>query len=114
MKPYIKNAQVVLMKEGADYNGTASLIGKTVVAEQGSAGEDTINADDNLKQANFVRSRCRQDCLMELKAADAAFWTNLSKTMTDRAPAMDIMIVNHLAEEDYGVAFRRVPIFVRK
>jgi len=32
-KPYVKNAQVVLMKEVADYNGTESLIGKSVVAE---------------------------------------------------------------------------------
>lgn len=38
-KPYVKNAQVVLMKKGADYKGTESLIGKTVVAEQSSAGE---------------------------------------------------------------------------
>jgi len=31
--------QVVLVKEGTEYNGTESLIGKTVVAEQSSAGE---------------------------------------------------------------------------
>ena len=36
-KPYVKNAQVVLMKEGSSYESTASLIGKTVVAEQSSA-----------------------------------------------------------------------------
>ena len=27
-KPYVKNAQVVLMKKGSAYNGTASLIGQ--------------------------------------------------------------------------------------
>lgn len=53
-KPYVKNAQVVLMKEGAVYEGTASLIGKTVVAEQGSAGESTITDDENLAQAIYV------------------------------------------------------------
>ena len=39
-KPYVKNAQVVVMKEGADYESTKSLIGKYVSAEQGSAGEN--------------------------------------------------------------------------
>ena len=63
-KPYVKNAQVVLMKKGSAYNGTASLIGKTVVAEQGSAGEDAIKADDNLKQATFVPKSLQTECLM--------------------------------------------------
>ena len=41
-KPYVKNAQVVVMKADADYTSTADLAGKTVVAESGSAGETTI------------------------------------------------------------------------
>ena len=110
-KPYIKNAQVVLVKEGTSYSGTASLVDKTVVAEQGSAGEDTIKADDNLKQANFVAKTLQTDCLMELKAgtADAAVLDlTLAKTMTGEGTSYaDIKIVDHLAEENYGVAFRK-------
>ena len=109
--PYVKNAQVVLMKKGSAYDGTASLIGKTVVAEQGSAGEDTILADDNLKQANFVAKTLQTDCLLELKAgtADAAVLDlTLAKTMTGEGTSYeDIEIVDYLAEEDYGVAFRK-------
>lgn len=110
-KPYVKNAQVVLMKEGAAYDGTASLIGKTVVAEQGSAGEDTIKADENLKQANFVPKTLQTDCLLEVKSgtADAAVLDlTLAKTMTGKGTNYeDIIIVDHLAEENYGVAFRK-------
>ncbi|NLG88344.1 MAG: amino acid ABC transporter substrate-binding protein [Clostridiaceae bacterium] len=110
-KPYVKNAQVVLMKKGAAYNGTESLIGKTVVAEQGSAGEDVINDDENLKQANYVPKTLQTDCLLELKAgtADAAVLDlTLAKTMTGKGTSYeDIEIVDHLAEENYGVAFRK-------
>lgn len=110
-KPYVKNAQVVLVKEGTAYDGTASLIGKTVVAEQGSAGEKTINADDNLKQASFVPKNLQTDCLMELKAgtADAAVLDlTLAKTATGEGTSYaDIKIVDYLAEENYGVAFRK-------
>ncbi|GAE87190.1 amino acid ABC transporter substrate-binding protein [Acetivibrio straminisolvens] len=110
-KPYVKNAQVVLVKEGTAYNGTESLIGKTVVAEQGSAGENTVKADDNLKQANFVPKTLQTDCLMELKSgtADAAVLDlTLAKTMTGEGTSYnDIVIVDYLAEEDYGVAFRK-------
>lgn len=110
-KPYVKNAQVVLIKKGTSYDGTASLIGKTVVAEQGSAGEDTIRADDNLNQATFVPKSLQTECLMELKAgtADAAVLDlTLANTMTGEGTSYeDIEIVDYLAEEDYGVAFRK-------
>ncbi len=110
-KPYVKNAQVVLMKEGASYTGTESLIGKTVVAEQGSAGEKTILEDANLSQANYVPKTLQTDCLMELKAGtvDAAVLDlTLAKTMTGEGTSyQDIVIVDELAEEYYGVAFRK-------
>ena len=53
-KPYVKNAQVVVVKDGTDYTSTADLIGKTVVAEAGSAGETTITENADLSQADFI------------------------------------------------------------
>ncbi len=110
-KPYVKNAQVVLVKEGTAYESTASLIGKTVAAEQGSAGEKTIQADENLKQADLVPKSLQTEALMEVKAetADAAVLDlTLANTMTGEGTNYeDIIIVDHLAEEDYGVAFRK-------
>lgn len=110
-KPYVKNAQVVIMKEGAVYEDTSSLIGKNVSAEQGSAGEKAIQGDDNLKQASHVPKTLQTEALMEVKAgtADAAVLDlTLANTMTGEGTNYeDIIIVDHLAEEDYGVAFRK-------
>ncbi len=110
-KPYVKNAQVVIVKEGTAYESTASLIGKTVAAEQGSAGEKVIQEDGNLKQASFVPKTLQTECLMEVKAgtSDAAVLDlTLANTMTGKGTNYeDIKIVDHLAEEDYGVAFRK-------
>lgn len=47
-KAYAKNAQVVVMKADADYSSTADLVGKTIVAEAGSAGESAISEDEPL------------------------------------------------------------------
>lgn len=110
-KPYVKNAQVVVVKEDTTYEDTASLIGKSISAEQGSAGETTIEEDDNLKQASYVPKTLQTEALMEVKAgtADAAVLDlTLAKTMTGKGTNYeDIIIVDHLAEEDYGVAFRK-------
>lgn len=109
--PYVKNAQVVVTKADADYKDTSSLVGKTVVAEVGSAGETTIQEDKNLAQAEYVGKSVQTDCLMEVKAgtADAAVLDlTLAKSMigegTDYA---DLVIKDRLAVEEYGVAFRK-------
>ena len=116
-QPYVKNAQVVVVKKGTEYTDTSSLIGKTVVAEIGSAGEAQIlggedaEPDANLAQATYIPKSVQTDCLMEVAAGtcDAAVLDiTLAKAMigegTDYA---DLEIVDELAIENYGVAFRK-------
>ena len=109
--PYVVNAQVVVMLKDAAYENTASLIGKNVCAEQGSAGQTTIEGDENLAKATFVPKTVQTDCLMEVAAGtcDAAILDiTLAQAMigegTDYA---NLVIVDQLAEEFYGVAFRK-------
>ena len=110
-KAYAKNAQVVVVKDGTDYASTADLVGKTVVAEAGSAGEAAIEGDENLAQADYVSKSVQTDCLMEVAAgtADAAVLDlTLAYAMigagTDYA---SLKIVDELNAEEYGVAFRK-------
>jgi polar amino acid transport system substrate-binding protein len=109
--PYVQNAQVVVVKAGSDYANTASLIGKTVCAETGSAGEGVIEEDDNLMQANYVTKNLMTECLLEVKAgtADAAVLDlTLAKVMTGPGTDYaDLIIVDRLEVEDYGIAFRK-------
>lgn len=108
---YAKNAQVVVMKADAGYTGTADLIGKTVVAEAGSAGEATINENEDLSQADLVTKTVQTDCLMEVKAgtADAAVLdlTLASAMIGEGTDYADLTIVDELNAEEYGVAFRK-------
>ena len=114
--PYVKNAQVIVVKADSEVAATADLIGKTVVAEMGSAGEAQVtgeDADADLAQADYVGLAKQTDCLMEVKAgtADAAVldWT-LAKTMVGEGTSFaDLKIVAdvELATEEYGIAFRK-------
>ena len=110
-RAYAKNAQVVVIKDGTDYTSTADLVGKTVVAEAGSAGEAAIEGDENLAQADYISKSVQTDCLMEVAAgtADAAVLDlTLANAMigagTDYA---SLKIVDELNAEEYGVAFRK-------
>ena len=110
-KPYVKNAQVVVMKADADYTSTADLVGKTVVAESGSAGETTIEEDEGLQQADFVAKSVQTDCLMEVAAgtADAAVLdlTLASAMIGEGTDYANLVIKDELNVEEYGAAFRK-------
>ena len=110
-KPYAKNAQVVVVKAGTAYSSTADLVGKTVVAEAGSAGEAAIQGDENLAQADYISKSVQTDCLMEVAAgtADAAVLdlTLANAMIGEGTDYADLEIVDELNAEEYGVAFRK-------
>lgn len=116
-QPYVKNAQVVVVKKGTEYTDTSSLIGKTVVAEIGSAGEAQIlggedaEPDANLAQADYVGKSVQTDCLMEVKAGTATAavldMTLANAMIGEGTDYADLEIVDELAIENYGVAFRK-------
>ena len=114
--PYVKNAQVIVALADAGIAATADLIGKTVVAEMGSAGEAQIQGEDanaDLAQAEYVGMAKQTDCLMEVKAgtADAAVldWTLAMSMVGEGTDFADLTIVEgvELATEEYGIAFRK-------
>ena len=108
---YVNNAQVVVMKADGEYTSTADLVGKTIVAEAGSAGETTIQEDENLSQADFVSKTVQTDCLMEVAAgtADAAILdlTLASAMIGEGTDYANLTIKDELNVEEYGVAFRK-------
>ena len=110
-KAYAKNAQVVVVKDGTEYSSTADLVGKTVLAEAGSAGESAIQDDENLSQADYVSKSVQTDCLMEVAAgtADAAILdlTLANAMIGEGTDYANLKIVDELNAEEYGVAFRK-------
>ena len=110
-QPYVKNAQVVVMKADAPYTSTADLIGKTVAVEAGSAGQTTVEEDENLMQADVITKTVQTDCLMEVEAgtADAAVLdlTLASAMIGEGTDYADLAMKEELNVEEYGVAFRK-------
>ena len=110
-EPYVKNAQVVVMKADAAYSSTADLTGATIVAEGGSAGQSTVEENADLSQAELITKTVQTDCLMEVEAgtADAAVLdlTLASAMIGEGTDYADLAIKDELNVEEYGVAFRK-------
>ena len=121
--PYVKNAQVIVVKADSTVASTADLVDATLVAEIGSAGEAQIEGEDanaDLAQADYVGMAKQTDCLMEVKAgtADAAVldWTLAKSMVGEGTDFSDLKMVEgvELATEEYGIAFRQGSDFTAK
>ena len=109
-KPYVVNAQIVVMKADkvGNYTDAASLSGLTFAVENGSAGQDAANT---ITGAKVVPLQDQAAALMEVAAgtADACViditmayaMTGEGTSYADLAPGIS------LTSEQYGVAFRK-------
>lgn len=114
-QPYVKNMQVIVIKSdnAGVYTDTASLAGKTIAAEAGSAGEKCVQDNADLSQGTYVPVVKQTDALLEVKAgtSDAAVLDYvLAKTMVGEGTDFsDLQILQgvELAVEEYGIGFRK-------
>jgi len=109
---YLMNEQVVVIRS-ADvdkYKDAGSLVGKTVVAEAGSAGESAIEAD--LADSNYVAVAAQASALLEVKsgtAEAAVIDLTMATAMTGGGTEYsDLVIVTSIKmlPEEYAIGFR--------
>ena len=108
-KPYVKNAQVVVMNADviADYTDIESLKDLKFTAEAGSAGEEAIKA--NGLDANYAPVALQTDALLAVmgKQADACVIDiTMAKTMTAEGTSYEALDYSiELTTEEYGIGF---------
>lgn len=118
-EPYAENKQVLVVnKANKDkYKDTASLKGKTVAVEAGSAGYTVASEDENIKDSIMTLSK-QTDALLELKAGtvDAAIfdYTMAQNMIGEGTDFSDLTISATLMDEQYGVGFRKGSDLVEK
>lgn len=114
-KAYIRNKQVVVIKaDNKDkYKDIASMVGATMCAESGSAGESAIKADETLAANTFIAASAQKDALMEVKAgtSDIAVidYVMAKASIGEGTDYSDLMIVDsiELMPEEYAIGLRK-------
>ncbi len=114
-QPYVKNMQVIVIRKdnASAYTDIASLAGKTIAAEAGSAGEKCVLENADLSKGTCVSVVKQTDALLEVKAgtSDAAVLDYvLAKSMVGEGTDFsDLQILSgvELAVEEYGIGFRK-------
>ena len=111
-EPYVRNQQVVVMKadKASSYKDAESMKDLKFAAESGSAGQTSI-IDNINENANLTAVSAQSDALLEVASGSVdacVIDATMAAAMTGEGTSYaDLKVVLTLADEEYGVAFRK-------
>jgi polar amino acid transport system substrate-binding protein len=111
-KPYVSNAQVVVVKEDSPYTDLASLAGKTIGLQAGSSAAEAVDQSPEFKASldQIVEFKENLTGLMDLEIGgiDALVLDLLVANDNINRSGKDFRILEEtLTEENYGIGFRK-------
>jgi polar amino acid transport system substrate-binding protein len=117
-KPYLKNAQVVVVKKGSGYTTLASLKGKKVGLQAGSSAAGALEGakDFRASLAEVVEFKDNLTALMDLevRGVDAVVMDLiLAQDNIKRSGKPYVILQESLAPEVFGVGFRKNDLALR-
>ncbi|HSD21665.1 MAG TPA: amino acid ABC transporter substrate-binding protein [Anaeromyxobacter sp.] len=117
-KPYLRNAQVVVVKKGSGYSTLASLKGKKVGLQAGSSAADALEAATAFRASlkEVVEFKDNLTALMDLEArgVDAVVMDLIvAEDNIKRSGKAYTVLKESLAPEVFGVGFRKNDLALR-
>jgi len=117
-KPYLKNAQVVVVKKDSGYASLASLNGKKVGLQAGSSAADALEGAKDFRASlkEVVEFKDNLMALMDLEArgVDAVVMDLIvANDNIKRSGKAYAILSESLAPENYGVGFRKGDLALR-
>ena len=111
-KPYLENAQVVIVKKNSGISKLSDLAGKTIGLQSGSSAADALDASATFKKSlkNIVEFKENVTALNDLEIGGVdgvvmdSIVANYSITTTGKP---FVVLEEGLAPEEYGIAFRK-------
>jgi polar amino acid transport system substrate-binding protein len=117
-KPYLKNAQVVVVKKDSGYTSLASLKGKKVGLQAGSSAADALASAKDFRASlkDVIEFKDNLTALMDLEAkgVDAVVMDLIvANDNIKRSGKPYVVLGESLAPENYGVGFRKGDLALR-
>jgi len=114
-KPYLKNAQVVVVRKDSGYKTLADLKGKSIGLQAGSSAADAVEgaADFKASLKNTIEFKDNLTALMDLevKGVDAVVMDLfVANDNINRSGKAYSILAEALAPENYGVGFRKTDL----
>ena len=116
--PYVKNAQVCVVKSNSPVNTLADLKGKNVGVQAGSSAQDAISDTEGFEASlkSVVEFKDNLTALMDLEigGVDAVVMDLLVANDNINRSGKDFRIISEsLVAEEYGIGFRKGDVALR-
>ena len=117
-KPYLDNAQVVVVRADSGIKTLSGLTGKVIGVQSGSSAEDALNENESFKKSlkSIVEFKENITALndLEIKNVDGVVMDQVVANYSIKQTGRDyIVLAEGLANEEYGIAFRKDDVELR-
>jgi polar amino acid transport system substrate-binding protein len=117
-KPYLDNAQVVIVRSDSGYKTLADLAGKTIGLQAGSSAAEAVDSVPSFKKSlkNIVEFKDNLTAFMdlEIKGVDAVVMDMVVGNYSIQTTGKPFVVLEEvLASEKYGIGFRKGDVELR-
>ena len=117
-KPYLDNAQVVVVRADSGIKTLSGLTGKVIGVQSGSSAEDALNENEDFKKSlkSIVEFKDNITALndLEIKNVDGVVMDLVVANYSIKQTGRDYIVLSEgLANEEYGIAFRKDDVELR-
>ena len=117
-KPYLDNAQVVVVRADSGIKTLSGLTGKVIGVQSGSSAEDALNENEDVKKSlkSIVEFKDNITALndLEIKNVDGVVMDLVVANYSIKQTGRDYIVLSEgLANEEYGIAFRKDDVELR-
>lgn len=117
-KPYLDNAQVVVVRADSGIKTLSGLAGKVIGVQSGSSAEDALNENEDFKKSlkSIVEFKENITALndLEIKNVDGVVMDQVVANYSIKQTGRDYIVLSEgLANEEYGIAFRKDDVELR-
>lgn len=111
-KPYLKNAQVVVVKKDSGIKSLSDLSGKIIGLQAGSSAADAVEADSGFKSSLKAIVEFKDNIMalndLEIGGVDGVVMDLIVANYSITTSGKNFIVLDEgLSAEDYGIAFRK-------
>ena len=117
-EPYLRNAQVIVVRSDSDFNTLADFNGATIGVQAGSSAQEAIDDTEGFKESlgEVIEFKENLTALMDLEAGgvDGVVMDLVVANYSIQTSGKDFRVLDEtLTEEEYAIGFRKNDVALR-
>ena len=111
-KPYLKNAQVLVVRNDSGIASLKDMAGKTIAVQSGSSAQEAVDGNEEFSRSLKEQVRLKDNVTalndLEIRGVDGVVMDSVVANYSIAATGKPFIVIDEaLSYENYGIAFRK-------